>query len=89
MEGWQGRMVVSAACESAPLSDAFLAAGATAVVAPTVRIPWVRLAGFFGAVYENLIDASRQLEEIVETEKSRYPELDSYEVYRPSVGQGV
>ena len=51
IEEFRGTLVVSGACASAQFANDFLAAGARAVVAPLVEIPWLKLGLFFRSFY--------------------------------------
>jgi len=73
----RGQLVVSGACQSAHLADDFLAAGASAVVAPTVEVPWANLGAFFLAFYQGLA-AGRTARGAMNAAKRPYPELASY-----------
>lgn len=72
-----GKLIVSGACQSAHLADEFIAAGARAVVAPSIEIPWMNLGAFFKSFYAHLfggLNASKSLE----LAKAPFPELESY-----------
>lgn len=72
-----GKLIVSGACQSAHLSDEFIAAGARAVVAPSIEVPWMNLGSFFKSFYAHMVgglDAAKSLE----LAKSPFPELGSY-----------
>lgn len=76
----RGQLVVSGACQSAHMADDFLAAGASAVVAPTVEVPWANLGAFFLAFYRGLA-AGRTPRGATNAAKQPYPELASYRCY--------
>jgi hypothetical protein len=80
MEGFRDKLVVSGACSSAWLADDFLAAGATAFVAPQIEIPWKNLGIFFQSFYAS-IKAGSSAESSLKSAVSTYPELSSYRVY--------
>lgn len=72
-----GKLIVSGACQSAHLADEFIAAGARAVVAPSIDVPWMNLGAFFKSFYSHLfggLDAIQSLE----LAKTPFPELESY-----------
>ena len=75
-----GQLVVSGACQSAHLADDFLAAGAAAVVAPSVEVPWANLGAFFLAFYQGLA-AGRTPRGALNAARRPYPELASYRCY--------
>jgi len=81
MREWNEKMVVSGACSSASLAPDFLAAGATAVVAPAIEVPWSRIGLFFRSfylVYRRSAEPEGALAEAV----LQYPEYRSYRVFR-------
>ncbi len=80
MEEFHDKLVVSGACVSAGLADAFLAAGARAVVAPRVDILWKNLGRFFQLFYASL-KAGLSPAVALAAAVSAYPELSSYRVY--------
>jgi hypothetical protein len=81
MTGFRHRLVVSGACGSAFLAEDFLAAGATAFVAPDIEIPWRDLGIVFHAFYASL-KAGLTAEVALGSALSGHPRLaDSYRVY--------
>ncbi len=80
MDGFRGRLVVSGACGSAHLASDFLAAGATAFVAPDVEIPWKNLGLLFESFYTSLRDGMKA-EDALTSAVSGRAELASYRVY--------
>ena len=79
-DGFRGRLVVSGACGSAHLASDFLAAGATAFVAPDVAIPWKNLGLLFESFYTSLRDGMNA-EDALTSAVSGRDELASYRVY--------
>jgi hypothetical protein len=80
MKGFRNRLVVSGACESAILAKDFLAAGATAFVAPDFPPQWEDLGVFFQSFYGSLKEGS-QVERALSSAVSDYPKLARYRVY--------
>ena len=80
MKGFRNRLVVSGACDSAILAEDFLAAGATAFVAPDFPLPWEDLGDFFQSFYGSLKEGST-VERALNSAVSDYPELARYRVY--------
>lgn len=75
-----GQLVVSGACQSAHMADDFLAAGASAVVAPGEEVPWANLGAFFLGFYQGLAAGLAPRTAMSEA-KQPYPELASYRCY--------
>lgn len=81
-ERWHlnGQLVVSGACQSAHMADDFLAAGARAVVAPSVEVAWAHLGAFFLGFYQGMA-AGLAPRTAMNAAKKPYPELASYRCY--------
>lgn len=72
-----GKLIVSGACHSAHLADELIAAGAKAVVAPSIDVPWMNLGAFFKSFYARLfsgLEAAKSLE----LAKAPFAELTNY-----------
>jgi hypothetical protein len=80
MREFRNRRIVSGACDSAGLADDFLAAGATACVAPDFQIPWKNLGILFQSFYASLKSGST-VEAALSSAVSGHPDLASYRVY--------
>ena len=80
MRGFRNRLIVSGACGSAGLAKDFLAAGATAFVAPDFAIPWENLGMLFQSFYASLKSGST-VEAALSSAVSGHPDLASYRVY--------
>jgi len=80
MPGWSGRMVVSGACFSGYLAESFLAAGASAVIAPMRDIPWPRLGLFFRYSYSSCMQTLVP-ENALSSALLQYPEYWPYRVF--------
>lgn len=80
---WEGRVVISGACGMQRHSSAFLAAGASAVVAPRTTIRWENLCHFFRLFYSHLLQGeaiSRALLATKNYSDGFYGEYDSIDV---------
>jgi CHAT domain-containing protein len=80
---WQGKVVVSGACSSAPLARFFLQAGATSVIAPSTPISWLNLGKFFQIFYKALF-SSQPTRLALALAIAQFPEFKSYQVYSTS-----
>jgi hypothetical protein len=80
MAGLGGRLVVSGACSSARLAEDFLAAGATAFVAPLTDVPWARIGPFFKSFYLTY-RSSTEPRSAIEAATREFPEYRSYRVF--------
>jgi len=80
MKGWQGKLVVSGACETAGMAAYFLQAGALAVVAPKYPISWTNLAQFFCEFYRGLF-FGKQAEQALKIATAKFPEYACYDIY--------
>jgi len=72
-----GKLIVSGACQSAHLADEFMAAGARAVVAPSIDVPWMNLGAFFKCFYSHLAGGLAAAQSL-ELAKAPFSELESY-----------
>ena len=77
MKGWQHKLIVSGACSSLYLADAFLKAGAIAVVAPAFEIPWDKLGAFFQMFYRELF-AGQSIKTALDSAKGQFPKYSSF-----------
>lgn len=77
---WQGKVVVSGACSSAPLAKFFLQAGAISVIAPSTPISWLNLGKFFQVFYKALF-SSQPTKLALALAIATFPEFKSYQVY--------
>ncbi len=76
-------MIVSGACKSAYIAQAFLDAGAKGVIAPSKEIAWENLGAFFSVFYTALgMDASPR-ESLAEAVKA-FPEYDNFVYSEPA-----
>jgi hypothetical protein len=80
MKEWQGKVIVSGACNSSHLARFFLDAGAKAIVAPEVPISWLNLGDFFSVFYQALF-AGEAVETALQLAVIRFPEYRSYRVH--------
>lgn len=72
-----GKLIVSGACQSAHLADEFIAAGARAVIAPSIDVPWMNLGAFFKCFYAHLF-SGLEAAKCLELAKLPFAELASY-----------
>jgi hypothetical protein len=77
MTGWNQKLIVSGACSSLHFADAFLKAGAIAVVAPAVEIPWDQLGAFFRVLYRGLF-AGQSGKTALAAAKGEFPKYSSF-----------
>lgn len=80
MTEWQGKLVVSGACNSSHLAKFFLEAGAKAIVAPEVPISWLNLGNFFSVFYQALF-AGEEVTAALQLAVTQYPEYKNYKVH--------
>jgi hypothetical protein len=77
MAGWQQKLIVSGACNSLHFADAFLQAGALAVVAPGAAIPWNELGAFFQVFYRKIFKGL-SVKAALDSAKSQFPKYASF-----------
>jgi hypothetical protein len=80
MSGFRNRLIVSGACGSGGLADDFLSAGADALLAPDLAVPWRNLGAFFRLFYGS-IKAGTTPQVALESARSGYPEFGSYRIH--------
>lgn len=83
MKEWQGKIIVSGACYSSTIANAFLEAGASCIIAPRTAIPWKNLGSFFSVFYEKLFEGNT-IKFALESAIVQFPEYQSYRAYLAS-----
>jgi CHAT domain len=82
MSDWNGKLVVSGACQSSHIAQDFVTAGARGVVAPATSIPWDYLGPFFGVFYDAL-GAGTDTKTSLKCAKEAYPKYESFTYSEP------
>ena len=77
---WQGKLVVSGACNSSKLASSFLASGVKGFIAPSKPVPWANLGSFFQLFYQALF-SSQEAITALDLALSDFPEFESYRLY--------
>lgn len=77
INGWQGKLIVSGACNSALIAQAFLDAGAAGIIAPREGIPWPNLGNFFRLFYTMLFAGKSASKSLAEA-KVAFPEYNNF-----------
>lgn len=77
---FQGKLIVSGACESAQFADDFLAVSSEAVVAPLTEIPWAKMGLFFKTFYLSY-RSSKSAQDALNQAIKEFPQYSCYRVF--------